>query len=182
MSTEVASMDRSIRRRMRDRSPRAAPWASLGMSTSPRAPMKAVGRQSMGMVMPHSTPNSSMARLTSAPAATSRWGMSTALAEPIRLPSRLVNPTGRAMARICRFIRREAPGSPSFSPASLRRASSTRVMEEKSSHTIMPATMRATVRSGFWGRKRTSSPSTAAARITCSHSSTAAGGRMAPVP
>ena len=142
-------MDRSMRRRTRVPLPRAVPWASLGMSTSPRAPIKAVGRQSMGMVMPHSTPNSSMARLTSAPAATSRWGMSTALAEPIRFPNRLVSPTGRAMARICRFIRREAPGSRSASPSKRRRASSIRVTEEKSSQIIMPTTMRATVRSGF---------------------------------
>lgn len=52
--------------------------------------------QSMGTVMPHSTPKALMAWDTSAPEATSRWGMSTALAEPIRLPSREVSPMGTA--------------------------------------------------------------------------------------
>ena len=50
------------------------------------APIKAVGMTSMGIVMPHSTPNELMAWDTSEPEATRRWGMSTALAEPMIFP------------------------------------------------------------------------------------------------
>ena len=182
--SEVASMARSRRLRTRSARPRAAAWASLGTRVRPSAPMKAVGRQSMGMVMPHRMPKELMASWTSTPAATSRCGMSTAVAEPIRLPSRLVMPTGRAMEATFRFRLRPSgtvPGSPA-ALSRLRRASSRRVRAENSSQAVMPSTMRATVRSGFWGRNSTSSPSTAAARINCSHSSTAAGGRTFPVP
>ena len=146
--------------------------------------MKAVGRQSMGRVMPHSTPKALMASETSAPAWTSRWGMSTEVAEPIRLPSRLVSPIGTAMEAMRRLSCRCSSGAPVRPPARFRcrRASRSRVTAENSSHRIMPVTISPTVRSGFWGRKTTSSPSTAPVRMNCSHSSTAAGGRMLPVP
>ena len=44
MSTEVASIERSTRRWTRPERPRAVLSASLGTSTRPSAPMKAVGR------------------------------------------------------------------------------------------------------------------------------------------
>ena len=138
----------------------------------------------MGTVMPHSTPKALMASDTSTPEATSRWGISTALAEPIRLPSRAVAPMGRAMEAMRRLRARPStpgPGRPS-QRRMCRRKRPARVAEEKISQQIMPTTMSPTVRSGFWGRKTTSRPSTAPVRINCSHSSTAAGGRMLPVP
>ena len=124
--------------------------------------MKAVGRLSMGRVMPHMMPKALMAALTSAPARTSCWGMSTEVAAPIRLPSRLVSPTGRAM-ETARRVRARPSGPPGrgAAPARLRRASTSRVRAEKSSQAVIPSTMRPTVRSGFWGRKSRSSPSTA---------------------
>ena len=66
--------------------------------------MKPVGRDSSGSVMPHSTPKEAMAAEASAPPATSRAGMSTALAEPNSVPSREVAPTGTAMANNCRWV------------------------------------------------------------------------------
>ena len=71
--------------------------------------MKAVGRVSMGRVMPHMTPKALMAEDTSAPARTSRWGMRTEVAAPIRLPSKAVQPMGRAMERI--FFPRTLPST-----------------------------------------------------------------------
>ena len=50
-----------------------------------------MGRVSMGRVMPHTTPNRDMAWDTSIPPATSRAGMSTELAEFIRLPATAVS-------------------------------------------------------------------------------------------
>ena len=106
--------------------------------------------------------------------------MSTDVAEPIRLPSRLVRPMGTAMEAMRRFRCRLS----SREPVRLRRrrVRKKRVTAENTSQRIMPSTMRPTVRSGLWGRKRASRPSTAPVRMNCSHSSTAAGGRILPVP
>ena len=56
------------------------------------------------------------------------------------------------------------------------------VAEENSSQITIPVTMRPTTRSGYWGRKRASSPNTAAVRTSCSSSSTTAGGPTSPAP
>ena len=50
------------------------------------------------------------------------------------------------------------------------------------SQITIPATTRPTARSGYWGRNSHSSPSTAAERTSCSHSSVTAGGRTRPAP
>ena len=87
---------------------------------------------------------------------------------------------GTAMEAMRRF--RCRPSSREPARLSRRRVRKKRVTAENTSQVIMPRTMSPTVRSGFWGRKSTSRPSTAPVRINCSHSSTAAGGRMLPVP
>ena len=180
MSTEVASMAPSTRRRTSSHRPRAAAWESLGMRTSPRAEMKAVGRPSMGRDMPNMTPKAETAWETSMPPSTSFWGMRTAQAEPIRLPSRAVQATGRATLAMRRSRVRLVSGAPPLRRCRCHRA--VRVQAEHTSQTTMPVTMRPTVRSGFWGRKRRRSPSTAPVRTTCSSSSEKAGGRTRPAP
>ena len=97
MSREVADSTRSRKPWTARRSPRACFWARLGTSTRHSAPMKPVGRLSRGMVMPHSTPKAEMAADGSIPPSTSLAGMSTALAEPSRVPSREVPATGMEM-------------------------------------------------------------------------------------
>ena len=92
--------------------PRAAAWESLGMRTSPRAEMKAVGRPSMGSDIPNMTPKEETAWETSMPPATSFWGMRTAQAEPIRLPSRAVAATGRATLAMRRSSTLPGSGAP----------------------------------------------------------------------
>ena len=134
--------------------------------------------------MPNMTPKAEMDAETSIPPWTSFWGIKMAQTDPIRFPNREVAAMGSAM-RAMRWFRRPdaspAPSGPSI-PRRQRRCRRVRAQEENTSQITMPVTMSPTVRSGFWGRKSTSSPSTAPVRMNCSHSSTAAGGRMLPVP
>ena len=91
---------------------------------------------------------------------------------------------GSAM-RAMRWFRRPdaspAPSGPSI-PRRQRRCRRVSAQEENTSQITMPVTMSPTVRSGFWGRKSTSSPSTAHVRTSCSSSSVKAGGRIMPAP
>ena len=89
---------------------RARARASRGTITRFSAPRKTMGRDSMGMVMPHTTPNWETAAERSAPPSTSFWGMRAELAAASRLPSRALSPTGKAMENTRR--RRVAPSSP----------------------------------------------------------------------
>ena len=133
---------------------RAVDRASRGTSTRLMALKKTVGRASMGRVMPHTTPSSEMAWEGSMPPSTSFWGTRAAFTAPMRLPSRALSPTGRAMENT--RLRRTLPGSPGpFRPMrrSLQRHSTVRVTAEATSQMTMPATIRPTTRSGYWGRK-----------------------------
>ena len=104
--------------------------------------------------------------------------------DPIRFPSREVMAMGAAM-RITRPVSfpRRSPG-PRGPVTDLlhRRCRRVRAQAENTSQSTMPVTMIPTVPSGLWGGSRSSRPSTAQARTTCSSSSVNAGGRTSPAP
>ncbi len=181
ISREVADITRSRKPAAARLSPLAVRRDRSGTITRHKAPMNPVGRPSRGRVMPHSTPNSDMASLSSIPPSTSLAGMRTELAQPSTVPSREVAPTGRAMAN----SRRRPTWSRAGSGGNCRQCrwnSRVRAQAENTSQRTMPSTMIPTVSSADRGRRAASSPSTAAARMSCSAVSTAAGGRTRPMP
>ena len=146
--------------------------------------MKAVGRQSMGRVMPHSTPKALMASETSAPAWTSRWGMSTEVAEPIRLPSRLVSPMGDsdggdAAVELPVLQRRagQAARPVQMPPGQQEQGNGGEQLAQDHAGDNQPHRPLRVL-----GEKDHQQPQHRPVRMNCSHSSTAAGGRMLPVP
>ena len=99
--------------------PRAQARDSRGTSTRFSAPRNTMGSDNIGIVIPHTTPNWATAAERSIPPSTSFCGIRAELAAPIRLPSRALSPTGRAMDRMRR--RRTRPSSPLPARKPLRR-------------------------------------------------------------